>query len=59
MPESTDFSAWTLGPIRARRCHCASPDGDPSVNLDFLTDPERNLRLIMKDGKVYKNTLAA
>lgn len=34
-------------------------DGDPSVNLDFLTDPERNLRLIMKDGKVYKNTLAA
>ncbi|MFC4622507.1 amidohydrolase family protein [Comamonas nitrativorans] len=32
-------------------------DGDPSVNLDFLTEPERNLRLIMKGGKVYKNTL--
>lgn len=32
-------------------------DGDPAVNLDFLADPERNLRLIMKNGKVYKNTL--
>jgi imidazolonepropionase-like amidohydrolase len=32
-------------------------DGDPTVNLDFLSNPEQNLRLIMKDGKVYKNTL--
>ena len=32
-------------------------DGDPSVNLDFLATPEQNLRLIMKDGKIYKNTL--
>ena len=32
-------------------------DGDPSRNLDFLINPEQNLRLIMKDGKVYKNTL--
>lgn len=32
-------------------------DGDPTVNLDFLSSPEQNLRLIMKDGKVYKNTL--
>lgn len=32
-------------------------DGDPGVNLDFLAEPERNLRLIMKGGKVYKNTL--
>lgn len=29
-------------------------DGDPTVNLDFLSSPEQNLRLIMKDGKVYK-----
>ncbi|MNL05417.1 hypothetical protein D3C87_1260100 [compost metagenome] len=34
-------------------------DGDPSRNLDFLGDPAKNLRLIMKDGKVYKNTLGA
>ncbi|WMD20849.1 amidohydrolase family protein [Achromobacter seleniivolatilans] len=34
-------------------------DGDPARNLDFLGDPGKNLRLIMKDGKVYKNTLTA
>jgi len=32
-------------------------DGDPSVSLDFLADPDTNLRLIMKDGKIYKSTL--
>ena len=32
-------------------------DGNPAANLDFLADPEQNLRLIMKDGKVHKNTL--
>jgi imidazolonepropionase-like amidohydrolase len=32
-------------------------DGDPTANLDFLGHPEQNLRLIMKDGKVHKNTL--
>lgn len=32
-------------------------DGDPTHNLDALTDPQKNLNLIMKDGKIYKNTL--
>ena len=32
-------------------------DGDPSKNLDFLAQPEENLRVIMKGGKFYKNTL--
>lgn len=32
-------------------------DGDPAANLDFLADPEKNLHLIMKDGKIRKNTL--
>lgn len=32
-------------------------DGDPTVNLELLEDPARNLVLIMKDGRVYKNTL--
>lgn len=31
-------------------------DGDPTTNLDFLSDPDANLRLIMKDGKIYKDT---
>jgi len=32
-------------------------DGDPTVNLDILADPQKNFRIIMKDGKIYKNTL--
>lgn len=32
-------------------------DGDPTINLDILADPDRNLRVIMKDGKIYKNSL--
>ncbi len=32
-------------------------DGNPLENLEVLTDFENNLKVIMKDGKVYKNTL--
>jgi imidazolonepropionase-like amidohydrolase len=32
-------------------------DGNPIANLDLLADPERNFRVIMKDGKIYKNSL--
>lgn len=32
-------------------------DGNPLENLDLIADPERNFVVIMKDGKVYKNTL--
>ena len=32
-------------------------DGDPLTNLDLIADPDKNLVVIMKDGKVYKNTL--
>jgi imidazolonepropionase-like amidohydrolase len=32
-------------------------DGDPVANLDLLADPARNLRVIMKDGIVIKNSL--
>ncbi|MEW5425275.1 amidohydrolase family protein, partial [Amorphus sp. 3PC139-8] len=31
-------------------------DGDPTQTLDFLSDPDTNLRMIMKDGKIYKDT---
>lgn len=33
-------------------------DGDPVANLALLADPGRNLVVIMKDGKVHKNTLS-
>ncbi|MEV0536310.1 amidohydrolase family protein [Kitasatospora sp. NPDC050463] len=32
-------------------------DGDPTSDLSVLADPERNLRLIVKDGVVHKNEL--
>jgi len=32
-------------------------DGNPLEDIMLLTDPEKNLRIIMKDGKIYKNTL--
>lgn len=30
-------------------------DGDPLTNLALLEDAERNLLVVMKDGKIYKN----
>jgi hypothetical protein len=32
-------------------------DGDPTRDVDVLKDYERNLVLIIKDGKVHKDTL--
>lgn len=34
-------------------------DGNPLENINLLNDPENNLAVIMKDGRVYKNTLSA
>lgn len=31
-------------------------DGDPVSNIGLLADPERNFDMIMKDGKIYKET---
>ena len=32
-------------------------DGNPLEDIALLADPENNLKLIMKDGKIYTNTL--
>jgi imidazolonepropionase-like amidohydrolase len=32
-------------------------DGNPLENLDLVADPDKNFRVIMKDGTIYKNTL--
>ena len=32
-------------------------DGDPIANLKLVTDPAKNFVVIMKDGKIYKNTV--
>jgi len=31
--------------------------GDPIANIKLLEDPGKNLVVIMKEGKVYMNTL--
>lgn len=32
-------------------------NGNPLENLDLVADPDKNFVMIMKDGKIYKNTL--
>lgn len=32
-------------------------DGDPARDLRFLVDPDRSLRLVMKDGRIVRRTL--
>jgi imidazolonepropionase-like amidohydrolase len=34
-------------------------DGDPTADLTLLADPAAKLKIIMKDGRIYKNTLGA
>ena len=31
-------------------------DGNPLEDISIMTDSEKNFRLIMKDGVIYKNT---
>ena len=33
-------------------------DGDPLANIKLIEDPAKNFVVIMKDGKIYKNTVA-
>jgi len=33
-------------------------DGNPLENIELVADPGRNFVIIMKDGKIYKNTLS-
>jgi imidazolonepropionase-like amidohydrolase len=32
-------------------------DGDPTEDFALIGDPDRNFKLIMKEGLAYKNTL--
>jgi hypothetical protein len=32
-------------------------DGNPLEDIEVMMDPDRNLKIIMKDGVMYKNTL--
>jgi len=32
-------------------------DGNPLKDIEIMTNPEKNFRIIMKNGVIYKNTL--
>lgn len=32
-------------------------DGDPTLNIDLVANPEKNFVMIMKDGRIHKNIL--
>jgi imidazolonepropionase-like amidohydrolase len=47
-----------LGTIAAGACaDLLVVEGDPLADLGVMLDPRRNLKLIMKDGVIYKNEL--
>ena len=54
----TPYSKGQLGVIkRGAYADLILVNGNPLENLDLVADPENNFVVIMKDGKVYKNTL--
>jgi len=34
-------------------------DGNPLEDISLIADPERTMKLVMKDGRIHKNTLSA
>jgi imidazolonepropionase-like amidohydrolase len=34
-------------------------DGDPTQDIALIADPEKTMKLIMKDGRIYKNTMSS
>ena len=32
-------------------------DGDPLKNIELVSDPEANFRMIVRDGRIHKDTL--
>lgn len=59
-PDAQSLSRHKLGVIEAgSRADLLVLDGDPLRNLDLIGDPVRNTRLIMKAGRIHKNTLGA
>jgi imidazolonepropionase-like amidohydrolase len=37
--------------------HLLLVDGDPLSDVNVMTDPQKNLKLVMKDGVIYKNEM--
>ncbi len=49
-----------IGVVEAGACaDLLLVDGDPTQNIELLAEPEKNLLVIMKDGRFYKNAAPA
>jgi imidazolonepropionase-like amidohydrolase len=56
--ELTPYPEGPLGVIReGAYADMILVDGNPLENLDLVSDPVNNFKLIMKDGTIYKNML--
>lgn len=52
------YSAGPLGVIKdGADADVLLVDGNPLEDLSLLLDPEANLKLIISNGRIYKNTL--
>ena len=57
VPNQNLYPDGDLGVVKEGACaELPLVDGNPLEDLDAVTDPE-NLRIIMKDGVIYKNAL--
>lgn len=56
--ELNPYTAGALGVVKpGAYADFLIVEGNPLQDIKLLGDPAKNLKLIMKDGKVYKNTL--
>ncbi len=46
------IGAGLIGSVHARNLAA-----HPGVSFDLIADAEKNFKVIMKDGKIFKNTL--
>ena len=46
-----------LAQLEERVARVVWPDGNPLEDIRLVADPDRNFLVIMKDGKIYKDTL--
>ncbi len=52
-PYPSDFGVLKIGAY----ADMILVDGNPLQNLDLIAEPEKNFVMIMKDGKIYKNSV--
>lgn len=46
-----------IGEFVIRKSRLIIVNGDPTKDIRLLMDAEKNIDLIMNDGKIYKNTI--